>query len=945
MSKSVFSELVELPKENHKFTAQQIKQKLLGGGIVGDLQRRRKTLDDAEADILEKKRDELQKELERQLKMDSQAKKSSKDMLKKHKRPPRRSTTSDSSSSSSDSSSSRKNSSSDDDSSSSSSSTSRDSRKKMLKRNAKRRRDTSSSSDDPPAKKKVPSRKHHQVKKVTVKGHTKKISTLKGHNSRAITPLSAGKRSASPLKSGLKTKKLLHHGLKERSRELKDRGDKLHVKDRVRSRSPGGKLRGKSRSPRRDSRELKRKSHEKRMSPAKVRLRRDRSADRKEPRRHEPALKERERRDKERADREAARNKERSEALARCQERQRERERLAKEKEMSEKPLVKHGDRLLPRPAERAMALAASRGESHEKSDRASYEGRRPGRYHESPTLRRDHVDRSREHEYMIVRNRPEGRVDARPQMTYDTSRRRDDHDVYSDAPPAEGRYDEDRHMEYQATRPQYGGAQMHREHDWERGMDQQPRERMYDRQDVQPNRQQNDWERNDAVNRAADSYAEGGEWKMNERQWDDAPKGQTNWQGGMKDESWEGGYEERNTWIDRHRDAPDGGRRWQGRRGGHQMMNSGENDGRNDTYRRPLHGHPHAPHLLQGDHMNTMNTTGVFHHNQGMRHIQQSHGSSTDMPPGNKEYGNQMPIQSHYNQGQSPIKRPRMVEEGGMMSTSLLDQTTSTLAENSLRKLAKTPNISDEVIEDNLSEISDDADDILNSVENTGEQKNTEKPDIVDDRKVSDGLKNTQEQVDENKDDEKGLKDMQDDFNLGFEEISDGELEEEARVKGLGDALGVDWTSLITESRARDQANRNVVTSVRQKWKHHEVLLNLGISTKMAGEEFTKDLLRRAREAAKEDAKHDGMAENDDGALHDIANVQVAQRKANVRRSHLISQAPGCFSRALNARRDLQIRRQLCGFPIQEVHYCSVNSELNNLAIQLFKKATSVVM
>ena len=36
--------------------------------------------------------------------------------------------------------------------------------------------------------------------------------------------------------------------------------------------------------------------------------------------------------------------------------------------------------------------------------------------------------------------------------------------------------------------------------------------------------------------------------------------------------------------------------------------------------------------------------------------------------------------------------------------------------------------------------------------------------------------------------------------MDLDFEEISDGELEEESRNKGLGDALGVDWASLAKE-------------------------------------------------------------------------------------------------------------------------------------------------
>lgn len=547
----------------------------------------------------------------------------------------------------------------------------------MLKKNMKRRRASSSSSDDhPPVKKKLTSRKHGSHKKSVVKIHAKKVSSGKGRSSRALTPISMGrKRSISPqMKSSQKlqpkqksiSKEKHHSGLvKERSRDTKDRElmrekekVRLHAKDRLRSRTPV-KPRAKSRSPRRSpqrTRELKRKSHEKRLSPAKVRgtLRRDRSADRlsakgslKEiSRRHEApaALKERDRRDKERADREAARNKERAEALARCQERQRERERLAKEKELAERDKADRGkiaDRLLPRPAERAIALAASRGESHDKmdrdrprshsrsnvrefTDRPPYDARPGGdrRYHESPTIRREREERHEK--YVIVRNRPE----TRTPLTYDATRRgpREEHEMYGEVPP---RYEshEDRHLthEYSSTRTQYGTERIHRDHEWDRNVDQN----RYERPDLIPTARPavlNEWERNDipmtsTMGRSNEPYAEAGDWKVNERPWEESGGGKPagTWQGGMKDESWEG-YQERDTWIDRHRDVSDtGGRRWPVRRSGHQMMSQGDNDNRTEPYRRPGMSHTHAPHI-QGDHMNIMGgaSSGIYHHNPG---------------------------------------------------------------------------------------------------------------------------------------------------------------------------------------------------------------------------------------------------------------------------------------------------------------------------------------
>lgn len=70
-------------------------------------------------------------------------------------------------------------------------------------------------------------------------------------------------------------------------------------------------------------------------------------------------------REKERS--EALREKERREALLRCQERQRERERLAKERDAQERLREQKSQRLLPRPAERAMAIAAAQERNTDK--------------------------------------------------------------------------------------------------------------------------------------------------------------------------------------------------------------------------------------------------------------------------------------------------------------------------------------------------------------------------------------------------------------------------------------------------------------------------------------------------------------------------------------------------------------------------------------------------
>lgn len=81
----------------------------------------------------------------------------------------------------------------------------------------------------------------------------------------------------------------------------------------------------------------------------------------------------------------------------------------------------------------------------------------------------------------------------------------------------------------------------------------------------------------------------------------------------------------------------------------------------------------------------------------------------------------------------------------------------------------------------------------------------------------------------------------MVDNATMDFEEISEDELEEETRVKGLGDALGVDWASLVAESRPRVKP----VTSAKRRWEPHNVLINLGISVEYAGEELVKKIFQ----------------------------------------------------------------------------------------------------
>lgn len=81
----------------------------------------------------------------------------------------------------------------------------------------------------------------------------------------------------------------------------------------------------------------------------------------------------------------------------------------------------------------------------------------------------------------------------------------------------------------------------------------------------------------------------------------------------------------------------------------------------------------------------------------------------------------------------------------------------------------------------------------------------------------------------------------------MDFEEISDGELEEDIKTsgKGLGDALGVDWESLVKETQVRRIVSSNQ-DSTENRWQCKAIFYRIGISKKYAGEDFIKKLQKK---------------------------------------------------------------------------------------------------
>jgi hypothetical protein len=290
----------------------------------------------------------------------------------------------------------------------------------------------------------------------------------------------------------------------------------------------------------------------------------------------------------------------------------------------------------------------------------------------------------------------------------------------------------------------------------------------------------------------------------------------------------------------------------------------------------------------------------------------------------------------------------------------------------------AKKPCVVESALEDDLSEISDDADDILNRDEvryetvgrfvrvvvfqevNEPASEEAVVPEQAETSSIKDQQNSSASQKSQSpsRSPHRIPKDEsidEENMDLDFEEISEDELEEESRVKGIGDALGVDWASLVAESRPRTKP----MSSAKRRWESHNVLINLGISVQLAGEDLVKDILREHAEAeAKEqDEEKDkekeveatnmnGMREDDREKVavsisHPIGAIQVANReKQSVRKALFSNVGPNC--RALSARRDLTIRRHLCNLPLKDAYVEAPkrhDPELLKLAVQMFER------
>ncbi|KAG5683470.1 hypothetical protein PVAND_012748 [Polypedilum vanderplanki] len=310
------------------------------------------------------------------------------------------------------------------------------------------------------------------------------------------------------------------------------------------------------------------------------------------------------------------------------------------------------------------------------------------------------------------------------------------------------------------------------------------------------------------------------------------------------------------------------------------------------------------------------------------------------------------------------------------------------------------------EECEGNLSEFSDVDDDILNREEARANAEQNQQPQM--------GSEQNEVQIEEQKtqdpSEQKMIskihanKELKKEMDLDFEEISDGELEQESAIKGLGDALGVDWTSLANLQRPINRSAEEFYNATKSRWSAHRILWDIGISAKFAGEDFARKTLTEARNELRREKQEwrlkrkeqikienkvaslngdikkeevvlndvdikqepiDSECENDqkhteinntdeiiddqedfeldtDVLTHPIAQVQVLMRKLAIQRKNLILNSTGKYGRALSARKDLKLRRQLCNLPTKDLNIdrnCTVNPEINKRMDEIFRQ------
>lgn len=153
----------------------------------------------------------------------------------------------------------------------------------------------------------------------------------------------------------------------------------------------------------------------------------------------------------------------------------------------------------------------------------------------------------------------------------------------------------------------------------------------------------------------------------------------------------------------------------------------------------------------------------------------------------------------------------------------------------------------------------------------------------------------------------------VDEDEETHLEEISDDELEEDRQAKfNVAGALDINWAALVRDTKP--PTNEVAAGTALKRFKAPHLLARLGVSTRFARPEVVEGIRQEC--AAQSDADTEKV---EISAVIECGGV-ARLLKARAEERQRILDGIGPNRKALCARQDIELRRQLCNLPRQDL-------------------------
>ncbi|XP_065201903.1 peptidyl-prolyl cis-trans isomerase G-like isoform X2 [Planococcus citri] len=159
------------------------------------------------------------------------------------------------------------------------------------------------------------------------------------------------------------------------------------------------------------------------------------------------------------------------------------------------------------------------------------------------------------------------------------------------------------------------------------------------------------------------------------------------------------------------------------------------------------------------------------------------------------------------------------------------------------------------------------------------------------------------------------------DETRVDIEKTNEHLDSEEDTVSRVSDAIGVDWAELVEESKRKTPAIEESSKLIRKKWSGVNMFSKIGISEKYAGKELFEEIQNELNVTDNDDDKNIA-----DKFHHSIAGLHVCLRDKSIKRKTLFEP----YKTAISARKDINMRRRLCGLPVKNINSQQIISICN---------------